>query len=49
MLQVTDAAVWVLKSEILQEGEPQQGMSATAIRIRSVGTENVVRPSPFSP
>jgi hypothetical protein len=36
MLQVTDAAVSVLKSAILQEGEPQLGEPATAIRIRPV-------------
>lgn len=36
MLQVTDAAVSVLKSEVLHEGEPmQQPDPATAIRIRS--------------
>ena len=40
MLQVTDAAVSVLKSEILHEGEPQQGVTATAIRIRPVATDD---------
>jgi Fe-S cluster assembly iron-binding protein IscA len=40
MLQVTDAAVSVLKSEVLHEGEPSEGMSATAIRIRSVATDD---------
>ena len=35
MLQVTDAAVSVLKSAVLREGEPsQQGAPATAVRIR---------------
>jgi hypothetical protein len=35
MLQVTDAAVTMLKSEVLHEGEPmQQPDPATAIRIR---------------
>ena len=35
MLQVTDAAVSVLKSEILREGEPmQQPDPATGVRIR---------------
>jgi hypothetical protein len=40
MLRVSDAAVSVLRSEILHEGEPQQGMSATAIRIRSVAAND---------
>lgn len=40
MLQVTDAAVSMLKSEILHEGEPQQEMSATAIRILQVATDD---------
>lgn len=36
MLQVTDAAVTVLKSEVLHEGDPMlQPDPATAIRIRS--------------
>jgi hypothetical protein len=36
MLQVTDAAVSVLKSAVLHEGEPsQQPDPATAVRIRS--------------
>jgi hypothetical protein len=36
MLQVTDAAVSVLKSEVLREGEPmQQPDPARAVRIRS--------------
>jgi hypothetical protein len=35
MLQVTDAAVTVLKSEVLHEGEPMQRPDpATAVRIR---------------
>jgi hypothetical protein len=40
MLQVTDAAVSVLKSEILHEGEAQQGAPAMAIRIRPAATDN---------
>jgi hypothetical protein len=40
MLQVTDVAVSVLKSEVLHEGEPSEGMSATAIRIRPAATDN---------
>ena len=40
MLQVTDAAVSVLKSAILHEGESQLGEVATAIRIRPVVTDN---------
>ena len=40
MLQVTDAAVSVLRSEVLHEDEPQQGVPATAIRIRSVPVED---------
>jgi hypothetical protein len=35
MLQVTDAAVSVLRSEVLHEGEPaQQDEPATAVRLR---------------
>ena len=35
MLQITDAAVSVLKSEVLREGDPQmQRTSTTAVRIR---------------
>ena len=35
MLQITDAAVSVLKSEVLREGDPQMGRtSTTAVRIR---------------
>ena len=35
MLQVTDAAVSVLRSEVLHEGDPEmQSASATAVRIR---------------
>jgi hypothetical protein len=40
MLQVTDAAVSVLKSEILHEGDRRQAVPATAIRIRPVATDN---------
>ncbi len=40
MLQVTDAAVSVLKSDILHEGEPQRGEPATAIRIRPVALDD---------
>jgi hypothetical protein len=41
MLQVTDAAVSVLKSEVLREGEPmQQGEPATAVRIRPAVTDD---------
>jgi hypothetical protein len=41
MLQVTDAAVTVLKSAVLVEGEPsQQGEPATAIRISSAAAND---------
>ena len=41
MLQVTDAAVSVLKSEILREGEPmQQPDPATGVRIRPAGRDD---------
>ena len=41
MLQVTDAAVSVLKSEVLREGEPmQQRDPARAVRIRPAVTDD---------
>jgi hypothetical protein len=41
MLQVTDAAVSVLKSEVLREGEPMlEQEPATAIRIRTVVSDD---------
>ena len=41
MLQVTDAAVSVLKSEVLREGEPMlEQEPATAVRIRTAVTDD---------
>jgi hypothetical protein len=41
MLQVTDAAVSVLKSAVLREGEPmQQRQPATAVRIQPADTDD---------
>lgn len=41
MLQVTDAAVSVLRSEVLHEGDPAaQREPATAVRLRSTVTED---------
>jgi hypothetical protein len=41
MLQVTEAAVSVLRSEVLHEGDPQmQSASASAVRIRSSVTDD---------
>jgi hypothetical protein len=40
MLQVTDAAVSVLKSEVLREGEPLEQEPATAVRIRTAVTDD---------
>jgi hypothetical protein len=41
MLQVTDAAVSVLRSEVLHEGEPaQQDEPATAVRLRPAVTND---------
>jgi hypothetical protein len=41
MLQVTDAAVSVLKGEVLHEGDPAaQGESATAVRLRPAVTDD---------
>lgn len=40
MLQVTDAAVSVLRSEVLHEGDPaMQGEPATAVRLRPAVTD----------
>jgi Fe-S cluster assembly iron-binding protein IscA len=40
MLQVTDAAVSVLKSAILQESQSRDGERAMAIRIKSTATDD---------
>jgi hypothetical protein len=50
LLQVTDAAISVLKREILHQGEPpQEDESVKAIRLQRTRRLTGSRPSPFSP